>query len=465
MNKHYHGQLQIEANVPNHKIINDLIKLTVTFEILCPNCGPNNKNIKKNGHDKKSKENPQIYFCKTCKKCFFPHTSWIFKEFSDLVVENVLDDLFVEGISPKAISKKLHVSSSFVTNIRYQCFNLLKQKIDIIRSEADFGKKLTDLPLVTQSGIWWDETFFKINGQTYFLILIIDALGRVLAYKFAKSRGVIDYTDLLIPILDKLPETPVFICDGAPAYEGVIKSLNRSCFLIQHIHSHPWNQVKLHRFIFEDNSPNIEQTTIILPYDAFLRDEPVEIFSATKIVQNQEGSPIKKRRGRKKGSKDKKKRKKYGTRKVGVQENNKKKRGRKNLETVGAKLSFNPDPYKNGWNIKLLSNASKKHNLKTPDLENLKIILHVTFEIMNGGAIKSNLIESKNSNVKIYIQTLGLKNIYQADYLLGANLYARGDMEECPWNEDITNYSVRTTLGFNNMLMFFSPDISKIEVN
>ena len=84
---------------------------------------------------------------------------------------------------------------------------------------------------------------------------------------------------------------------------------------------------------------------------------------------------------------------------------------------------------------------------------------------MNGGAIQSNLIESKNSLVKRYLQSLGLKNIYQADYLLGANLYARGDMEECPWNEDITNYSVRTTLGFNNMLMFFSPDISKIEVN
>ena len=115
----YLGKLLIEANVPNHEIINDFINLTVTFEILCPNCGPDNKNIKKISHDKKLKEKPQIYFCKTCKKYFFPHTSWIFKEFSDSVLEIVLEDLCVEGISPKAISKKLNVSPSFVTNIRY----------------------------------------------------------------------------------------------------------------------------------------------------------------------------------------------------------------------------------------------------------------------------------------------------------------------------------------------------------
>ena len=465
MTKPYLGKLLIEANVPNQEIINDFINLTLTFEILCPNCGPDNRNIKKNGHDKKLKELPQVYVCNICKKHFFPHTSWIFRNFSDLIVEKIMNDLFVEGISPKAISKKLHVSPSFVTNIRYQCFNILKRKIDLIRLESDFGKKLTDLPLVTQSGIWWDETFFKINGQTYFLILIIDALGRVLAYKFAKSRTVKDYTSMLIPILDKLPEIPVFICDGNPTYEGVIKSLNKSCFLIQHIHSHPWNQVKLHRFTFNNDSPNIEQTTIILPYDAFLRDEPVQIFSATKTVQYLEDVLIKKKRGRKKGSKDKQKRKKYGTRKVGVLENDEKTRGRKNLETVGAKLTFNPDQYNNGWNVKLLSNASKKHNLKTPDLEILQTILNVTFEIMNGGAIQSNLIESKNSLVKRYLKSLGLKTVYQADYLLGVNLYARGDMEECPWNEDITNYSVRNSLGFNNMLMFFTPDKSKIEVN
>ena len=71
-------------------------------------------------------------------------------------------------------------------------------------------------------------------------------------------------------------------------------------------------------------------------------------------------------------------------------------RGRKNLEKVGSKLVFNPDPYKNGWEPKLISQASKRHKLMNPDLETIKKMLNVTFEIMNGGFIQSNLIEAKN---------------------------------------------------------------------
>ena len=76
---------------------------------------------------------------------------------------------------------------------------------------------------------------------------------------------------------------------------------------------------------------------------------------------------------------------------------------------------------------------------------------------MNGGFIQSNLIESKNSLVKRYLKSLGLINVYKADYLVGTNFYARGDLEKCPWIEDETNYSTRTSLGFNNMLKVFHP--------
>ena len=280
----YLGKLLIEANVPNHEIINDFINLAVTFEILCPHCGPKEKNIKKNGHDVKLKGNPQIFYCKNCKKSFFSHTSWIFKEFTNLVIDEVIEDLFINNLSPKSISKKYHVSSSFISNIRYQCFNVLKSKIDFIRSEVSSGKKLENLPLIAQSGIWWDETFFKINGSSYCLILIIDALGRVLAYKFSKTRTDFDYLSMILPIADKLPENPIFICDGNPTYESVVKGINKNCFLIQHLHTHPWKQAKLHQFIFKENSTDIEQTTLILPYDSFKSDETVEAFAATKIT-------------------------------------------------------------------------------------------------------------------------------------------------------------------------------------
>jgi transposase-like protein len=288
MQKPYLGKLQIEANVPNQEMFHDYINLTVNFEIICPNCGPKLQKIKKNGHDIKLTGKPQIFYCKICNKSFFTHTSWIFKEFTNLIIEKVVNSLFIDNLDPKSISKILGISSSTITKIRYQCFNLLSKKVSIIRSEAQNVKKLENLPLIRQSGIWWDETFFKINGSSYCLILIINALGNVLGYKFSKTRNENDYLLILPPIIDKLPELPIFICDGAPTYEGVIKRLKRRAYVIQHIHSHPWKNAKLHYFEPTENGLKFQQTTIILPYDSFLKEQDVFMSAASKNIEIKE---------------------------------------------------------------------------------------------------------------------------------------------------------------------------------
>jgi hypothetical protein len=102
---------------------------------------------------------------------------------------------------------------------------------------------------------------------------------------------------------------------------------------------------------------------------------------------------LKNKRGRPKGKKDSKKRPKYGTVKNNKTKQELKQRGRKNLEDKGAKISFCPDPYKSGWNIKLTKNVSKRQNLINPDLKVISNLLNVTFDIMDGGAIQSNFIE------------------------------------------------------------------------
>ena len=464
MTKPYLGKLQIEANVPNQNIINDFINVTVNFEIICPNCGPKDQKIKKNGHDVKLEGKPQIFYCNNCNKSFFAHTSWIFKEFTSLVIEKVITGLFIENLSPKSISKMFGLSSSLISKIRYQCFNLLKQKVSNIRLEAKNEKKFKDLPLVRQSGIWWDETFFKVNGSSYFLILIINALGEVLGYKFSKTRNEVDYLSILTPIMECIPETPIFICDGNPTYEGVVKSLQRKAFLIQHIHSKPWKDAKLHLFEPNEKDKSVNQTTISLPYDAFLKDKDIQMNAAMKTTIIKEPEFFKRKRGRPKGKKDSKKRPKYGTVKEKMMKRSLKKPGRQNLEEKGAQITFNPDPYVSGWNLKLIKNASKKNNLMNPDMKNVKTLLDMTYEIMNGGAIQSNFIESKNSVVKRFLFRIGLKNIYQYDYLLGANLLSKGEMKECYWNDSIFNSTFNNSLGFSKLLTLFSPDISKIEV-
>jgi hypothetical protein len=48
--------------------------------------------------------------------------------------------------------------------------------------------------------------------------------------------------------------------------------------------------------------------------------------------------------------------------------------------------------------------------------------------------------------------------------LVGANLFAFGDMDECYWNKNITGSSFNNSFGFSKMLTLFQPDITKIEV-
>jgi len=160
MNKHYLGQLQIEANVPNKDLLNEFINVTVDFEIICPQCGPKNQKIKKNGHDVKAEGRPQFFYCHNCEDSFYPHTSWIFKEFTTLILEDVMECLFIDNLSSKAVAKKFNISQSLVSKIQYSCFNLLKGKIEYYRLEANKLSEIKNIPL--------DSSFVNLVGRNVF---------------------------------------------------------------------------------------------------------------------------------------------------------------------------------------------------------------------------------------------------------------------------------------------------------
>ena len=257
---------------------------------------------------------------------------------------------------------------------------------------------------------------------------------------------------------------PIFICDGNPTYEGVVKGLKKTAFLIQHIHSHPWKDAKLHYFEVDQNGSNIVQTTILLPYNSFTTDGLIEVAAATKHVEFKELSPIKNSKGRPKGKKDSKKRAKYGSIKNKNKVKGLKKRGRKNLSEKGAKSIINSNPYENGWDPKITKNVSKKQNLVNPDLNVITTILNITFEIMNGGAIQSNLIESKNSLIKRILNKNSLKKVYQYEYITGAIFLGRKDVEKCYWEVNANHAIFNNSLGFSRMLTFFTPKSENVEV-
>lgn len=464
MKHHYLGQLQIEANVPDNDIVNEFINVTVDFEIICPRCGPERHKIKKNGHDTKLEANPQVFYCYRCQKHFFPHTSWIFKEFTTIILEDVMKCLFIDNLSPKSVANKYNISQSLVSKIRFNCFNLLKKKIDFYKSELNLMSDLKEIPLDLLSAIWWDETFFKINGTQYFLILIIDAYGKVLGYKFSKTRQDHDYLSILEPIKNSLPDIPIFICDGAPTYESVVKQLKKESYLIQHIHSKPWEEAKIHHFKPLECGDKIEQHTILLPYDAFTKNKSVIGYVTKKQTIIRSSNIFKKKKGRPKGLKDTKKRAKYGSLKDLKSNRLLQKRGRKNIKKTGIKVSFLPKPRRGFWKVKFLSSISELKDSEYPRINTLSKILTKTYSVMGGRYIQSNLIEVKNSVVKRLINNIGLKTVYQYDYLLGTHFLARGDMDECYWEDSNQEINFSNNIGFNQMLSLFRPDKKEIKV-
>ena len=83
---------------------------------------------------------------------------------------------------------------------------------------------------------------------------------------------------------------------------------------------------------------------------------------------------------------------------------------------------------------------------------------------MNGGAIQSNLIESKNSVIKDIIPVHGLKGVHQYDYLVGTHLFANNELKCDIFTPTLMKYKPRSSLGFFHMLDFFKPESRQIEI-
>ena len=96
MTKTYHARLRLEASVPENPIIEPFLKGFVEFEVLCPKCGPKRKNHKKNGFDRNHSKKPQLFNCNRCFSSFYAHTSWLFSQLSEVLLERIVTDLFEE---------------------------------------------------------------------------------------------------------------------------------------------------------------------------------------------------------------------------------------------------------------------------------------------------------------------------------------------------------------------------------
>ena len=455
----------IEANVPEKSVLNKFMNLTVEFPILCPQCGLQSNNLKKNGHDMKIRGHPQFFSCKTCKIHFYPHTSWIFKEFTEIVIERALKFLYVEKYSASAVAELCNTSKSTISKLQHHCTELIEYKLAIINTKTNQLLECAKLPSTRQNTIWWDETFIRINRQNYCLILIINGLGKVLAYSFSKTRTAEDYMRLLTPLLESFPNPLVIITDGFRAYESVCKQLNREVYLIQHVHSHPWEEAKLHHFIPDESTQDIHQTSVLLAYDAFTKQECQQGVVLSRLHKYKEPTKSKQPRGRPKGMKDTKKRAIYGSLKKLKEEREKKKRGPKTLKSNGIPFIFDPKRYDSGWNITLPKNSLNFPKSPKELIIDIKQLLNVTSDVMEGGFILSNYIESINRLIKSYIPDRGIKTVSQVEKLLNSHLIGSNRIVLQQKQHTKVDIAFHSSWGFNQLFQFFKTDKTQITIS
>ena len=464
MTKHYHGHMRIEANVPEKPLLNELMNLTVEFPILCPQCGLNFTNLKKNGHDRKVQGHPQVFKCKTCKSHFYPHTSWLFKEFTEIIIERALKYLYVDKYSASAVSELCGTSKSTISKLQHHCTELIEYKLAKVKTKTDELLECVKLTTARQNTIWWDETFIRINNQNYCLILIINGLGEVLAYSFSKTRKAEDYVSLLTPLQESLPKPLVIITDGFRAYESVCKQLNCEVYLIQHIHSHPWEDAKLHHFLPDEKAKDIHQTSVLIGFDAFTKEEKQSGLVLARIHKYKDPIISKQTRGRPKGKKDTKKRASYGSLKNTKEKREKKKRGPKTLKSNGIQFTFDPKNKDSGWNIKIQQNRLNSPKSTEELINEIKLLLNVTSDVMEGGYILSNYIESINRLIKTYIPDRGIKTISQAETLFKSHLLGSNRISSRQKTYSKIKTTFRSSWGFIQAFQFIKIDKTKITV-
>ena len=171
----YRARLSLETTVPENPRLEPVLKAFVEFPIWCPKCGPFRQSLKKNGFDRNHAAQPQLFYCKRHHLHFYAHTSWICQQLSEIVFERIVSDLFEHQLPAKAVAVLHQVSPSLISQIQHHFREALTWKLQQLAVKRERLRQHPNLPVPREAVIYWDETFFRIGGTSWALILLVDA--------------------------------------------------------------------------------------------------------------------------------------------------------------------------------------------------------------------------------------------------------------------------------------------------
>lgn len=381
----------MQAEIPESKDLEDHLSYSVEYQILCPRGGCTD--IKMNGHDYKHKKPVQLFFCRKHNCSFYAHTSWIIIQITTILLQRIIEGLFLNNITATALAKQYRVSDAFISNLVNHCQDHVQAIIEHAKCEIQKVKK--KVPTLLNEVIYLDETFFKIGKKSFALIVAINAIGEVLGWKLSRTRKAEDILDVLKQVEIVMPYWKIMIADGSKAYPLALIRLRKSCYLVQHLHSHPWEDVIIHEFAVVDETTTT-QKIITVNYTAFSSSFPQQGFTLEKTHKD----VPKRKRGRPKGSKNLRKKSSKRSRK----------RGPKTPKSSGRPFLF-----ENSFGDQFLQptwfTSPLEDHVKIPSIEEVQRILWIAFSVFGAKPMQSNRIEVENRNYKDFIPDRGLKTL------------------------------------------------------
>jgi transposase-like protein len=216
--------------------------------------------IVKNGKDTSTKDKVQQFLCKACGASFYARTSKAIKDIS-VQLKDCLADMFEKGdLSIKSLKQRLNLSQGTAGR-------LMKRIVDEINEVAwdytTFSFKYRDSTI-----LFVDETFIKIEKQTWYLILAINGDNKIMGFTLSKNRKF-RVINKLIKNCEKrcINGLMILVTDGLPGYKGVARKIGHDIIHVVHLHHPPYGRIEID--IYKYGEKIIKRTTARSMNDIF----------------------------------------------------------------------------------------------------------------------------------------------------------------------------------------------------
>nr|MDO8117893.1 hypothetical protein [Candidatus Sigynarchaeota archaeon] len=368
------------------------VLLVLNLLLCCPDCF--STDISRNGTRQREHGRVEAFICndheclikrgKKTGRQFTVLTSGEIRKLVDREIATMIDALYRRGAKAKTIAAQHGVSDAFVS--------LLRTSVDATIARGMKRDKLVSCK-TKDHAVSIDETFFKIDGKTVYVIIVRGyKTSKVLGINVSSSRAEPDMRKAFDEAQANSSKRIVIItADAHEATRAMARHLGYPLTLIVHPHKKPYDKAIIERIDY-DGDVRI-QTLIGVSTDIFKKQKKRQFMF--KQVSRPVNPPAPKPRGRPKGSKNKGK---------GGSKDKKspKKRGRPSIFDVfksGTKGYVKVKPKKRQLGF---SNGTRQPVVKG---------MQDALELFAGKCIQNNHSETANNILRTVVHLGGLRSI------------------------------------------------------